>query len=413
MNLDQLCFDVYSSDIDGSELQPEKSGSRFLERLFAVLFNEELGAVVQIKTAQHHEVMQALTQAGLRDASFVIGELNQADEIRLMRNNKPVLAEKRVDLQRAWSETTYQMQKLRDNPICAQQEYDRILDTADPGLQVTLCFDTDDDIAAPYIQTGVRPRMAILREQGVNGHVEMAAAFDRAGFTAIDVHMSDIMTGRISLQGFKGFAACGGFSYGDVLGAGEGWAKSILFNRLARDEFETFFQRSDTFALGVCNGCQMMSNLHEIIPGAESWPRFRRNLSEQFEARFVMVEIQQSPSLFFDGMAGNRMPITVAHGEGRVEFSSGRHENAAALVTMRFIDNHGQVTEKYPYNPSGSLQGITGLTTPDGRFNVLMPHPERVFRIAQHSWYPVRSRSDAAEDGPWMRLFRNARKWIG
>ena len=413
VNLDQLCFDVHSSDIDGSELQPEKSGSRFLERLFAVLFNEELGAVVQIKTAQHHEVMQALTQAGLRDASFVIGELNQADEIRLMRNNKPVLAEKRVDLQRAWSETTYQMQKLRDNPICAQQEYDRILDTADPGLQVALCFNTDDDIAAPYIQTGVRPRMAILREQGVNGHVEMAAAFDRAGFTAIDVHMSDIMTGRISLQGFKGFAACGGFSYGDVLGAGEGWAKSILFNPRARDEFETFFQRSDTFALGVCNGCQMMSNLHEIIPGAESWPRFRRNLSEQFEARFVMVEIQQSPSLFFDGMAGNRMPITVAHGEGRVEFSSGQHENAAALVTMRFIDNHGQVTEKYPYNPSGSLQGITGLTTPDGRFNVLMPHPERVFRIAQHSWYPVRSRSDAAEDGPWMRLFRNARKWIG
>ncbi|SFE27201.1 phosphoribosylformylglycinamidine synthase [Nitrosomonas sp. Nm166] len=413
VNLDQLCFDAHSSDIDGSELQPEKSGSRFLERLFAVLFNEELGAVVQIKTAQHHEVMQVLTQAGLRDASFVIGQLNQADEIRLMRNNKPLLAEKRVDLQRAWSETTYQMQKLRDNPVCAQQEYDRILDTADSGLQVTLCFDTDDDIAAPYIQTGVRPRMAILREQGVNGYVEMAAAFDRAGFTAIDVHMSDIMTGRISLQDFKGFVACGGFSYGDVLGAGEGWAKSILFNPRARDEFEAFFQRSDTFALGVCNGCQMMSNLHEIIPGAESWPRFRRNLSEQFEARFVMVEIQQSPSLFFDGMAGSRMPITVAHGEGRVEFSFGQHENAAALVTMRFVDNHGQVTEKYPYNPSGSPQGITGLTTPDGRFNVLMPHPERVFRITQHSWYPIKPGSDIAEDGPWIRLFRNARKWIG
>nr|MBA3756694.1 phosphoribosylformylglycinamidine synthase subunit PurQ [Nitrosomonas sp.] len=354
-----------------------------------------------------------LTEAGLRDVSFVIGQLNLTDEIRLMRNNKPVLAEKRVDLQRAWSETTYQIQKLRDNPVCAQQEYDRILDTADPGLQVALRFDANEDIAAPYIQTGVRPSMAILREQGVNGHVEMAAAFNRAGFTAIDVHMSDIIAGRVSLKDFKGFAACGGFSYGDVLGAGEGWAKSILFNFRARDEFEAFFQRNDTFALGVCNGCQMMSNLHDIIPGAELWPRFKRNVSEQFEARFVVVEIQPSPSLFFDGMAGSRMPITVAHGEGRVEFSSAQPENAAALVTLRFVDNYGQPTENYPYNPNGSLQGITGLTTPDGRFNVLMPHPERVFRVTQHSWYPVESRSDSAEDGPWMRLFRNARKWVG
>ena len=413
INLDQLCFDAHISDIDGSELQPEKSGGRFLERLFAVLFNEELGVVLQIKTELHKEVMQVLTEAGLRDVSFVIGQLNQTDEIRLMRNNKPVLSEKRVDLQRAWSETTYQMQKLRDNPACAQQEYDRILDSADPGLQVALRFDANEDIAAPYIQTGVRPSMAILREQGVNGHVEMAAAFDRAGFTAIDVHMSDIIAGRVSLKDFKGFAACGGFSYGDVLGAGEGWAKSILFNSRARDEFEAFFQRDDTFALGVCNGCQMMSHLSEIIPGAELWPRFRRNLSEQFEARFVMVEIQQSPSLFFEGMAGSRMPITVAHGEGRVEFSSGQHENNAALVTMRFVDNHGQVTESYPSNPNGSLQGITGLTTPDGRFNILMPHPERVFRIAQHSWHPLKSSLESSEDAPWMRLFRNARKWVG
>lgn len=413
VNLDQLCFDVHASDIDGSELQPEKSGGRFLERLLAVLFNEELGVVLQIKTAQHREVMHVLTETGLRDVSFVIGQLNLTDEIRLMRNNKPVLAEKRVDLQRAWSETTYQMQKIRDNPMCAQQEYDRILDTTDPGLQVALCFDANEDIAAPYIQTGVRPSMAILREQGVNGHVEMAAAFDRAGFAAVDVHMSDIIAGRVSLKDFKGFAACGGFSYGDVLGAGEGWAKSILFNSRARDEFEAFFRRDDTFALGVCNGCQMMSNLHEIIPGTESWPRFKRNVSEQFEARFVMVEIQPSPSLFFDGMAGSRMPITVAHGEGKVEFSSSQPDNAAALVTVRFVNNHGQVTEQYPYNPNGSLQGITGLTTPDGRFNVLMPHPERVFRVAQHSWYPESLKSDATEDGPWMRLFRNARKWVG
>ncbi|WP_297325405.1 phosphoribosylformylglycinamidine synthase [Nitrosomonas sp.] len=413
VNLDQLCFDAHSNDIDGSELQPEQLGGRFMERLFAVLFNEELGAVLQIDTAQHHDVMQVLTEVGLRDASFVIGRLNATDEIRFMRNNKPVLAEKRVDLQRAWSETTYHMQKLRDNPVCAQQEYDRILDVADPGLQVALRFDANEDIAAPYIQTGVRPRIAILREQGVNGHVEMAAAFDRAGFAALDVHMSDIIAGRVSLQDFKGFVACGGFSYGDVLGAGEGWAKSILFNVRARDEFEAFFQRGDTFALGVCNGCQMMSNLNDIIPGAESWPRFKRNVSEQFEARFAMVEIQPSPSLFFDGMTGSRMPITVAHGEGKVEFSADQPDNAAALVTVRFVDNHGQVTEQYPYNPNGSRQGITGLTTPDGRFNVLMPHPERVFRATQHSWYPERLKSAATEDGPWMRLFRNARKWVG
>jgi phosphoribosylformylglycinamidine synthase len=417
INLDQLCFDVLASDVDGSELQPEKLGGRFLERLFAVLFNEELGVVLQIQSEQRNEVMQVLSETGLRDASFVIGHLNNDDEIRFMRNNKPVLAEKRVDLHRAWSETTVQMQKLRDNPACAQQEYDRILDTSDPGLHVALSFDPTKDIAVPYIQTGVRPAMAILREQGVNGHVEMAAAFDRAGFTAIDVHMSDIIAGRVSLRDFKGFVACGGFSYGDVLGAGEGWAKSILFNARARDEFADFFQRQDTFALGVCNGCQMMSNLHEIIPGAEHWPHFVRNQSEQFEARFVMVEIAQSPSLFFDGMAGSRMPISVAHGEGHAEIA-GQHEMIEPLVTMRFVDNHGQATENYPYNPNGSPQGITGVTTPDGRFNILMPHPERVFRVAQHSWHPAASqaltqRTSAAEDAPWMRMFRNARKWVG
>lgn len=412
VNLDQLCFDAQGSDLDGSELQPERLGGRFLERILAVLFNEELGAVIQIAAAQRKEVMQVLTDAGLRDCSFIIGHPNQSDEIRVMRNNKPVLAEQRADLQRAWSETTYHMQKLRDNPACAQQEFDRLLDTADPGLQLALSYDASDDIAAPFIRTGVRPRLAVLREQGVNGHVEMAAAFDRAGFSAIDVHMSDIISGRLSLNDFTGFVACGGFSYGDVLGAGEGWAKSILFNPRARDEFAAFFQRGDTFALGVCNGCQMMSNLHEIIPGADTWPLFKRNVSEQFEARFVMVEVQPSPSLFFDGMAGSRMPITVAHGEGKVEFASGHAEKAGSLVTLRYVDNHGRVTENYPYNPNGSVQGITGLTTPDGRFNVLMPHPERVFRVAQHSWHPD-TRSDKAEDGPWMRLFRNARKWVG
>ena len=420
VNLDQLCFDALASDVDGYELRPEILGGRTQERTLSVLFNEELGAVLQIKTEQHRAVLEILAEAGLRDMSFVIGGLNGKDEIQFLRNNKPVFAEQRVDLQRAWSETTYQMQKLRDNPECAQQEYDHILDAADPGLHVHLSFDVNDDIAAPYIHRGVRPKIAILREQGVNGQVEMAAAFDRAGFAATDVHMSDIIAGRVSLQDYQGLAACGGFSYGDVLGAGEGWAKSILFNRRARDEFEMFFRRAATFALGVCNGCQMMSNLHEIIPGAEHWPHFVRNKSEQFEARFVMVEVQQSPSLFFAGMAGSRMPIAVAHGEGYAEFADEKKLSAGSpLVALRFVDNRGEPTEIYPLNPNGSPQGIAGMTTPDGRFSIFMPHPERVFRAAQHSWHPAdAARSEAGtatewrEDGPWMRMFRNARKWV-
>ena len=332
-----------------------------------------------------------------------------------MINNKSIINESRIDCQRAWSETSYQMQKLRDHPQCAQQAYDHILDNTDPGLHVQLSFKPNDDIAAPYIQTGIRPTIAILREQGVNGHVEMAAAFDRAGFTAIDIHMSDLISGRFSLNDYKGFVACGGFSYGDVLGAGEGWAKSILFNPQLREQFKSFFQRNDTFALGVCNGCQMMSNLRTIIPGAEDWPHFGRNQSEQFEARFVMVEIPSNPSLFFNGMAGSRMPITVAHGEGFAEFYDEQNLTAISpLVTMRFVDNHGKPSEIYPANPNGSPQGITGITTADGRFNILMPHPERVFRIAQHSWYPPESyHATAHDDGPWMRMFRNTRKWVG
>lgn len=387
--------------------------------VFETLFNEELGAVIQIKAAHHDDVFNRLTEAGLAEMSTTIGGLNNAGEVQFAVGGQSIFSEKRVDLHRAWSQTTFRMQQLRDNPRCAQQEYDRIRDTTDPGLHIELSFDINDDIAAPFIQTGVRPKIAILREQGVNGHVEMAAAFDRAGFTAVDVHMSDIIAGRVSLIDFKGFAACGGFSYGDVLGAGEGWAKSILFNARSREEFEAFFQRTDTFAMGVCNGCQMMSNLHGIIPGAAHWPHFVRNQSEQFEARFAMVEIPPSPSILFDGMAGSRMPITVAHGEGFAEFSefleNTDFSTNASLVAMRFVDNKGQPTETYPLNPNGSSQGITGITTLDGRFNILMPHPERVFRIAQHSWYPPASldSNEPREDGPWMRMFRNARKWVG
>ena len=301
------------------------------------------------------------------------------------------------------------MQKLRDNPACAVEEYDRLLDMDDPGLGVHLAFDPAEDIAAPFIGRGVRPRVAILREQGVNGQIEMAAAFDRAGFEAVDVHMSDIAAGRVGLADFTGIAACGGFSYGDVLGAGEGWAKSILFNPRTRDEFAAFFVRKDVFSLGVCNGCQMMSNLGELIPGAEAWPRFVKNRSEQFEARFVMVEVPESPSLFFTGMAGSRMPIATAHGEGFAEFAdTAALRRTAGLVALRYVDNRGRVTERYPYNPNGSPEGITGLTTPDGRHTILMPHPERVFRTAQHSWHPA----EWGEDGSWITMFRNARKWV-
>jgi phosphoribosylformylglycinamidine synthase len=375
----------------------------------AGLFSEELGAVLQVRLDDREAVLEMLADAGLGECSAVIGEVGDKDRLLVRVDGAIVLDESRQDLHRAWSETTYRMQQLRDNPDCVQQEYDRILDAADPGISPKLAFAPDEDVAAPFIGKGARPRIAILREQGVNGQTEMAAAFDRAGFAAIDVHMSDIISGRTSLEDFKGFAACGGFSYGDVLGAGEGWAKSILFNARARDEFEAFFQRPDSFALGVCNGCQMMSNLRELIPGAESWPHFVRNRSEQFEARFVTLEVQSSPSLFFAGMEGSRIPVAVAHGEGYAEFANaGALASAQPLVTLRYVDNHGAATESYPFNPNGSPQGITGLTTADGRYSILMPHPERVFRTVQNSWHPAQW----PEDGPWLRMFRNARRWV-
>jgi len=373
--------------------------------VLAGLFSEELGAVVQVRADDRPRVTARLAAAGLH--ALVIGAPNGRDEVRMVRNAKPVFAEPRASLQRAWSETSFRMQQLRDDPDCAREEFDRILDAADPGLSASLAFDSDEDVAAPLVARGERPRIAILREQGVNGQSEMAAAFDRAGFAAIDVHMTDLLGGRVSLGAFKGFAACGGFSYGDVLGAGEGWAKSILFNGRARDEFTAFFARGDTFALGVCNGCQMMAALRELIPGAGDWPPFLRNRSEQFEARFVMAEVVASPSIFFAGMAGSRMPIATAHGEGRAGFAS-EAARARALVCLRYVDNRGQPTETYPLNPNGSPGGITGLTTADGRFTIVMPHPERVFRSVQCSWHP----DGWGEASPWLRLFRNARVWV-
>ena len=408
LNLDTLCYDALMHDADDLERKPEILGGRYRDRLFGALFAEELGALVQIRRDDRAKVMQVLRTHGLAACSHNVGELNTADEIRVWRNAKALLKEKRTDLQRAWAETGFQIARLRDDAQCAQEEFDALLDAADPGLSATLTFDPAEDIAAPMIAKGARPRIIILREQGVNGQVEMAAAFDRAGFAAYDVHMSDLQAHRVALTDFSGLVACGGFSYGDVLGAGQGWAKSILFNDSLRAEFAAFFARRETFALGVCNGCQMMSHLTEIIPGAEGWPRFARNRSEQFEARFVMVEVPRSPSLFLDGMAGSRLPIVVSHGEGRADFSAhGRQDSA--IVALRYIDNHGRVAATYPFNPNGSPDGIAGLTTADGRFTVMMPHPERIFRTVQMSWHP----DSLGEDGPWLRMFRNARKHIG
>ena len=356
--------------------------------------------------------MGALKQAGLLRHTHLIGSVTTDDRITFVRHGKPVFSDSRIDLQRAWSETSYRMQALRDNPQCAEQEFDAILDGADPGLHAALSFDPQQDIAAPFIARGVRPSMAILREQGVNGQLEMAAAFERAGFRAQDVTMSDIIDGRVSLKDFAGVAACGGFSFGDVLGAGEGWAKSILYNARARDEFGAFFARGNSFALGICNGCQMMSNLHELIPGAEAWPHFVRNVSEQFEARVALVEIPQNPSIFLAGMHGSHLPVAVSHGEGQAEFRDPAHLEQLIVgrqVALNFVDHRGALTQAYPANPNGSPLGITGLTTPDGRFTIMMPHPERVFRSVSNSWRG----SEWGEDGPWLRMFRNARVWVG
>ena len=379
--------------------------------ILPALFNEELGAVLQVKRGNKGRVKDILAERGLASCAHTIGSLQDGQRVTFSFNGNELVSESSIKFERWWSETSYRIQALRDNAECARQEFDNLLDDHDDGLHASLPYDINQDIAAPYIATGVRPVMAILREQGVNGQVEMAAAFDRAGFDTVDVHMSDILSGQRSLKEFKGLAACGGFSYGDVLGAGEGWAKSILFNTRARDQFAAFLGRKDSFALGVCNGCQMLSNLHDLIPGAELWPHFVRNQSEQFEARVSMVEVQDSKSIFLQGMAGSRMPIAVAHGEGYAEFkglSSLATLEASGQVALKFVDNLGRPTVRYPYNPNGSVNGITGLTSADGRVTIMMPHPERVFRTVQNSWHP----DEWGEDAPLMRMFRNARVWV-
>lgn len=378
----------------------------------ASLFTEELGAVIQVSADRLAHVEQVLADNGLADIVHRLGHAAQDNRFVITHGNDVVYQESRTTLRTWWAETTWQMQRLRDNPHCADQEHAAKQDETDPGLNVSLTFDPAQDIAAPFIAKGVRPKVAVLREQGVNSHVEMAAAFHRAGFDAIDVHMSDLLAGRRDLQDIQALVACGGFSYGDVLGAGEGWAKSILFNARVRDEFAAFFQRPQTLALGVCNGCQMMSNLRELIPGADHWPRFVRNLSDRFEARFNLVEVTKSPSLFMNDMVGSRMPIAVSHGEGHVEVRDAAHLAALEhehLVALRFVNNFGQVTENYPANPNGSPNGITAVTSASGRATVMMPHPERVFRTVSNSWHP----ETWGEDSPWMRMFRNARRQLG
>jgi phosphoribosylformylglycinamidine synthase len=366
------------------------------------LFNEELGCVIQVFNRNKTKVLNALADAKI--SSQTIATTNKTDEIFVYQDDELIFCEKRSILHHSWSSTSFEIAKLRDNPKCAQSENDQLL-VDSKGLIAKPSFDIDEHLSAPYINVGNKPKIAILREQGINGHIEMAAAFSLAGFEASDVHMSDILAGKISLADYKGLAACGGFSYGDVLGAGRGWANSILYNEKTKDEFSAFFDRSESFTLGVCNGCQMISNLKEIIPGTNNWPTFERNTSEQFEARVTSVEIMQSESLFFEGMAGSIMPIAVAHGEGRANFSSASNTNN---ITIRYVDHNGNATQTYPHNPNGSENAVASLCDDSGRIAIMMPHPERVFRSIQNSWHP----NSWKERSPWMRMFENARKWV-
>lgn len=373
------------------------------QAILAALFNEELGAVIQVKQADSDSVLAFLQQAGLEHCTHLIGRVTQKQRLNIYCQGQPIYTGERANLQSSWSQVSYKIQSLRDNPDCARQQFEQIKDDQDPGLFAAINFKQTQ----PIKPTRQRPKIAILREQGVNGHIEMAAAFDRAGFMAIDVHTSDIIHSRVRLHDFVGLVACGGFSYGDVLGAGGGWAKSILFNPQARQQFSAFFQRQDTFGLGVCNGCQMLSGLTDIIPGTQHWPAFKTNISEQFEARVAMVKIQPSPSIFMTDMAGSLLPIVVSHKEGRAKFKYPTDANKAHIV-LSYVNNYGKITTQFPANPNGSPFGITGLTNSDGRFTIMMPHPERCFRTLQNSWFP----KDWGEDGAWMKMFTNAYDWV-
>lgn len=381
------------------------------QKLIESLFAEELGAVIQVKSEDYDEVFEIADSLSMADSLESIASIRDDDFIKIYSGVREVFTSSRIDLHRIWAQTSYKLQCLRDNSACAKEEFDALLDPDDPGLTVKSSFDLNVDIAAPYINVGSKPRVAILREQGVNGQLEMGAAFDRAHFESVDVHMTDLIAGRQTLGNFNLFAACGGFSYGDVLGAGGGWAKTILFNSSLRDQFASFFDRKDTLAFGVCNGCQMMSHLTELIPGTENWPKFFRNKSEQFEGRFSLIKVDGDSSVFFNGMKGSQFPIAVAHGEGKAVFDS--EETASSLkqsgnITLRYIDNYGEIAEQYPANPNGSIDGIAGVCNDDGRVSIMMPHPERVFRASQNSWHPNSWRDDA----PSMRIFRNARVWF-
>ncbi|MEO6985782.1 MAG: phosphoribosylformylglycinamidine synthase [Paralcaligenes sp.] len=420
INLDMLTIDPHASDWGDYKIRTEQVAVQRDELTLKALFSEEAGAVIQVLRTERDAVMQVLREAGLSAHSHVLGGLNDKDEIQIFRDGKCIYQHERFDLGQQWSEVSRQIASRRDNPECAKEEFETWQNMDDLGLTPHVAFDPQDDIAAPFIAKGLRPRVAILREQGCNSQVEIAWAFDKAGFESWDVHMTDLLSGRVRLADVHGLVAVGGFSYGDVLGAGEGWARTIRFNQLLADQFAAYFARNDTFALGVCNGCQMMAALSDMIPGARHWPRFTRNVSEQYEARLSMVEIADSPSLFMRGMAGTRVPVAVAHGEGYANFERQGDLDKVHSV-LNFVDNSGQRTERYPYNPNGSPQGLTGATTADGRFTVLMPHPERVTRNVMLSWSPGRwgehdtGGENTSHGGysPWMQMFRNARVWLG
>ncbi|WP_431152737.1 phosphoribosylformylglycinamidine synthase [Acidovorax facilis] len=390
-------------------------GARREELTLKALFNEELGVLLQVRTAERNDVMQTLREHGLSKFSHFVGKTRPASseidagkgELQVWRDAKAVFSAPLADLHQVWDAVSWKICQQRDNPANADAEHAAAGEPTDPGMHVHLTFDATDNVAAPYLNFA-KPKVAILREQGVNSHIEMAYTFTEAGFEAYDVHMTDLQTGRVKLEDFKGVVACGGFSYGDTLGAGIGWARSITFNPVLAAQFQGFFGRTDTFGLGVCNGCQMFAELADIIPGAQDWPRFTTNQSERFEARLSLVEVLESPSLFLQGMAGSRLPIAVAHGEGYANFKY-RGNADKAIAAMRYVDNHGRATEQYPFNPNGSAGGLTAVTTADGRFTAMMPHPERVFRNVQMSW----TSEDKAQYSGWMRIWRNARKWVG